>query len=391
MGILVFVIRSKTVVTGSAYGAMFFLGVSIQVVGAAARNIGLAAAEIGLLLAAQNVGFIVGVLAAGSHADTRSKPRILLAASVLLCASYYAFYLRSGLPFNLAVMFAMGVGIGGYEAVTDALLLDIHSRNESLHINVNHFFVTLGSLVVTAYLITLQMAWRRSMVQAAAGAALLAVLFAAMHLPARGDGGATLRQRLGSFVGERAFLLTFALTLVVLGAATLSQGVMTTYLMEMRGFTQVTSKVALVVLLAGVGAGRLAVGVLTRRGRMYPYIMASCGLSALLSLLLYSVDLGALTYPVIFLLGVAQAALLPLLITLAGLLYRQVSGTAMGVLKLAIPIGGILVPLLFSSLSGLAPLSRAVAVVPAAFAAAFGLGLIGRRSLGAQAAGGGQP
>ena len=374
-------IRSKGVITGSAYTAMFFLGVSIQVVGAAARNIGLEPAEIGLLLAAQNVGFIVGVIAAGSLADTRSKPKILLVASILLAASYYSFYLRSGLALNLAVMFVMGVGIGGYEAVTDAMLLDIHKKNESLHINVNHFFVTLGSLVVTAYLITLQMAWRQSMVQSAAGAALLAVLFAGTRLPAHGTGGTTLRQRMGRFVGERAFLLTFALTIIVLGTATLSQGVMTTYLMEMRGFTQVTSKVALVALLAGVGAGRLAVGVLTRGGRIYPYIVASCGLSALTSLFFYFVDLGPLVYALIFVQGVAQAALLPLLITLAGLLYRQVSGTAMGVLKLAIPLGGILVPLLFSALTAVAPPSAAVAIFPAAFAAAFALALMSRAAL----------
>jgi MFS family permease len=283
-------------------------------------------------------------------------------------------------------MFVMGLGIGGYEAVTDALLLDIHTKNESLHINVNHFFVTLGSLMVTVYLITLQMAWRQSMVQSAAAAAVLAVVFALTRLAARGSGGETLRQRLGRFVGQRAFLLTFAMTLVVLGTATLSQGVMTTYLMEMRGFTQLTSKLALVTLLAGVGAGRIVVGVLTRGGRIYPYIMASCALSALTTLLFYFADLGALAYAVIFVQGVAQAALLPLLITLAGLLYRPVAGTAMGVLKLAIPLGGILVPLIFSALTGLMPLARAVAIFPAAFTVAFVLALLGRGSLRAGAA-----
>ncbi len=374
-------IKSRAVITGSCYTAMFFLGVSIQIVGAAARNIGLSATEIGLLLAAQNTGFAAGVLVAGSLTETRSKPKILLVASVVLAASYYTFFLRSGLPLNVAIMLVMGLGIGGYEAVTDALLLSIHTKNESLHINVNHFFVTLGSLVVTAYLISLQMSWRRSMVQSAAAAAVLAILFALTHVPVRTTGGATVGQRLATFARERTFLLAFALALLVIGASMTSQGVMTTYLMEMRGFTQVTSKAALVILLAGVGAGRLAVGVLTRGGRIYPYILASCALSAATSLLFYFADLGSLVYAVIFVQGLTQAALLPLMITLAGLLYRPLSGMAMSVLKLAIPLGGIFVPLLFSGLARLGPLSLAVAVFPAAFAAAFALAWIQRGRL----------
>ncbi len=378
-------IRDRAVITGSSYTAMFFLGVSIQVVGAAARNIGLSASEIGLLVAAQNVGFVAGVLVAGSLADTRSKPRILLAASLLLAASYSTFYLSPRLAPNIAVMLAMGVGIGAYEAVTDAMLLEIHAGNESLHINVNHFFVTLGSLVVTAYLIALQMSWRRSMVQSAAGAGALALVFALTSLPPRGAAGTTLGDRLKVFVGERAFVLAFVLTVLALGAATTSQSVMTTYLMQLRGMTQVTSKVALVVLLAGVGAGRIAIGVLTRRGRIYPTLLASCALSAATTALFYFADLGPLVYVVIFVQGLTQSALLPLLITLTGVLYRKVSGTAMGVLKLAIPFGGIVLPLMFSALTEVMPLSAAVAFFPAAFVLACGFAVLGRGSLRTEA------
>jgi predicted MFS family arabinose efflux permease len=379
------VIRNKIVITAASYVAMFFLGVSIQIVGAAARNIGLSAYEIGLLVSAQNVGFVFGVVIAGSLADTRSKPRILLGASVVLAASYFAFYRQPGLAVNLAIMVAMGLGIGAYEAVTDAMLLEVHASNESLHINVNHFFVTFGSLIVTAYLIFLQMGWRASMVQSAAGAAALAVLFALIFLPARPRAHTSLGERLRLFVGEKAFVATFLLTILVLGAAQTSQSVMTTFLMELRGFSQVTSKISLVVLLAGVGVGRLVVGYLTRAGNLYPYLLASCALSAVTNGLFYFVPLRSFAFAVIFLQGVTQAALLPLLITLAGLLYRKVSGTAMGVLKLAIPLGGIAVPLLFSALSRIAPLAAAVAVFPLAFAVAFVFALASRRLLQTQA------
>jgi len=56
----------------------------------------------------------------------------------------------------------IGVGIGTYEGVTDTMLIDIHPQKESLHININHFFVTFGSILITVYLIFLQMDWRNA-------------------------------------------------------------------------------------------------------------------------------------------------------------------------------------------------------------------------------------
>jgi hypothetical protein len=57
------------------------------------------------------------------------------------------------------------VGIGTYEGVTDAMLNDIHPQKESLHININHFFMTFGAILITVYLIFLQMDWRKAVTQ----------------------------------------------------------------------------------------------------------------------------------------------------------------------------------------------------------------------------------
>jgi len=60
------------------------------------------------------------------------------------------------------IMFMIGAGIGTYEGVTDAMLNNIHPERESMHINIDHFFVAFGSIVITVYLIFLQMNWRNA-------------------------------------------------------------------------------------------------------------------------------------------------------------------------------------------------------------------------------------
>jgi MFS family permease len=349
---------------------MFFLGIVIAVVGAAARNIGLAPAEIGLLISTQNFGFVLGVLTAGALADSLRKPRLMLAGSLLLAVSFATFYLSPLFAINLVIMFVMGSGIGIYEGVSDAMLLEIHDRHESLYINVNHAFVTLGSLAVTTYLIYLQMSWRRSMLQAAVAVAALALLFAFVRVEGRAVQHTRLSQRL-RFLIQPPFLVAFLLLLAAAGAQLAHLGIMTTYLMQLRGFDQVTSKLVVVTLLGGIGFGRIVVGFLTRSGKVFGALVLLFGLTTLGSASFFLVRAEAALYGIAFLTGLTISGLMPLLITIVGLVYRDSAGTALGVMKLAIPFGGILVPLVFSAFSEILPLQRAVLVLPLFFGTGF--------------------
>jgi len=169
-------IRNRAAITGSSFLTMFFLGVGATIIGAAARNIGLSPYQIGLMLTVQNIGFMLSVIIAGAVGDTYQKPRILFIGSLVLALSYWTFYMKSSFLLNLLIMFFIGAGIGTYEGVTDAMLLDIHTRREGLYININHFFVTFGSLMITLYLVFLQMNWRLSLTQSAVVVVALALL-----------------------------------------------------------------------------------------------------------------------------------------------------------------------------------------------------------------------
>ncbi len=365
-------IRHRSVLTGSSFASMFFLGVGTAIIGAASGNIGLTPSQTGLLVSIQNVGFIITVLGAGALADSRDKAGLMSAGSFLLAVSFFLYYLWPGYALNLVIMLFIGAGIGTYEGVADAMLLGIHEKRKGFFISVNHFFVTSGCLGITLYLIFLQMDWRRSMVQSAVIVFALAVLFLFSRAGVGSQGTAKLAQRLGFLRRQRVLALFLLLAIFAVGIELGLTGLLTSFLLDLRGYDQVASKIGLVLFLAGVATGRVLLGILSGRFRLISLITGLFAGSAVFSSLLFFADPSpALTSVILLLTGLAVSSLLPLLITLTGTLYKDMSGTALGIVKLGIPIGGIVVPLVISVISRWGSFRLALGIFPLLAAAGF--------------------
>ncbi len=364
-------IRNVNALTSASYTSMFFLGVGSTIIGAAARNIGLFPYQIGLLLTVQNVGFILSVILSGALSDAYEKTRILFAGSAVLALSFIFFYLSPSFHTNLFIMFLIGAGTGTYEGVTDAMLLDIHRKKESLYINVNHFFVTLGSLMITFYLIFLQMNWRNATVQSGIAVAGLALLFLFSRTGRGRRSEEPLSSRLKFLLGEKAVGILFALTICTVGIELGSVGIMTTYLMEFRGFNQVTSKIGLLIFLGGIASGRLLIGFFSKKNQIPRFIVLLFGSASIFMAILYFTQTGTATFGVVFFTGMTLSALLPLIITLGGLMFKEMAGTVLGIIKIAIPIGGILIPFLLSVASKYASFRTSLLLFPLISASGF--------------------
>lgn len=393
------------VLTGSSYLSMFFLGVGTAVIGAASGNIGLSPFQTGLLVSVQNVGFIVAVLAAGALADTRSKPLLMAAGSLVLAASFFLYYRWPAYGLNLAIMTVLGAAIGTYEGVADAMLLSLHQKRQGLHISVNHFFVTFGCLAITLYLVFLQMDWRRSMVQSAVAVLALAAVFVAGRLAGGREGRAAppssaalpavrspgLRERIRVLGRERVLLLFLVLAVLAVGMESGLTGLLAVFLIQLRGYDLVASKIGLVVLLAGVASGRIVLGFISGRVRHASLLLGLNAGAAVFGGLLFFVRLPvAATGVLLFLTGASVSCMLPLLITMTGRIFPGMSGTALGVMKLGIPIGGIVVPALLSVLSRAWTFQAALGLFPLLAAAGFaslaaGWALVRRRLAAAPA------
>lgn len=364
-------INNIKALTLSSYLAMFFLGVGASIIGAAAQNIGLSPAQIGLLIAVQNVGFMLSVFVAGALADSYEKPKILLVGSLMLAVSFFTFFLSELFWVNLLLMLLFGAGMGVYEGVTDAMLLQLHPQRASLHINVNHFFVTFGSIMIAAYLLALQMNWRQSVIQAGAVVLLLALFFGVARLKNRGGQIESYQERLNLISRDRRIVALVIVTILAVGVEIGSINILTTFLGQLRGFSETASKIGLIVLLVGIAAGRLLVGLLAHKKRLAISLLSLLGLSGFFFGGLFFLPLDNWLYPAIFLAGLSLSAVLPLIITLAGLLYPGMAGTALGVIKTALPIGGILLPFLMSLVAEYGSFQLSLLLFPLACLLAF--------------------
>jgi MFS family permease len=364
-------IRHRGVLTGSSYLSMFFLGVGTAVIGAASGSIGHTPSQTGLLISVQNVGFIVSVLVSGALADSSDKARLMSGGSFLLAVSFFLYYLWPAYAVNLVIMLFIGAGIGAYEGVADAMLLGIHKEHQGLHISVNHFFVTFGALGITLYLIFLRMDWRRSMVQSAVVVFALAVLFL-FSRAGKGSGDSSLAQRMSFLRTQGVLAVLLLLASFGVGIELGLTGLLPGFLRSLRGYDTVPSNIGLVLFLGGIAAGRLLLGLLTGRVRLLFLIQwLFAGAAICSSILIFVVLPPALTAAALVLTGAGVSSLLPLVITLTGTMYRDMSGTALGIVKLAVPLGGIVIPFIVSVVTRAASFPVAMGIFPLLAALGF--------------------
>ena len=119
--------------------------------------------------------------------------------------------------------------------------------------------------------------------------------------------------------------------------------------------------------------GRLLVGFLSRNEQLVQITIGLFGSGFVVFLALFLIDFGSLTYIAIFVAGLALSALLPLMLTIAGLIYPEIAGTVLGALKVAIPVGGMVLPFLMSIVARQFSLQVALMAFPVALLLGFGL------------------
>ncbi len=339
----------KVSLTGSSFASMFLLGVGLAVIGAAAPAIGLRAAQVSVLLTVQNAGFVASILLFGYLCDIRSKTRILALATTIVAVTYFSLYRSPSFLLNAFIMMGIGIGLGGIEAVTDPMLFEMHTRRRALAISVNHLFVTLGSLIITVYLMFLQLDWRRSMEQAAVAAAVLAVIFALSYgAPREHSRRLTPRERLGVVGREPKVAIMFTAMVCGYGMQVATIGLIPTFLIDYRGFEPVPANLALAIFIGGIAVGRILIASLTREDRMIRNLRLLFAGATVCMALIYFVDMGMFVYPLLFVSGLMISSLLPLIVTYTGLALPESTGTAIAAVKVAIPAGGLVIPFIMS-------------------------------------------
>lgn len=342
----------KVRLTGASFASMFLLGVGLAVIGGAAPALGLSATEVNLLLTFENAGFVVAMLIFGSLADVRSRPAMMIVACLIIAPGFFFLYRTDAFLVNALIMIAIGAGMGGFEGISDPMLFELYGRRRNLAISINHLSVTLGSLLITVYLIFLQLDWRRSMVQAAVAAIVIGAIFALSPLPAHPTAkhlspGDRLR-----IIGRDPYAAIMFVTMICgYGMQAASIGIVPTYLVQLRGFDNVAANLGLVTFIGGIAIGRIVIGSLTREKHLVRNLRLLFAAATVTMGIIYFVDLGSFVYIPLFIGGLSVSSLLPFIVTFTGAAYESVAGTAIAAVKIAIPAGGMVVPFVMSILA----------------------------------------
>jgi fucose permease len=170
---------------------------------------------------------------------------------------------------------------------------------------------------------------------------------------------------------DKLVVVFFIATILVVGIEAGTIGMLTTYLMDLREFTQVTSKIGLVVFLSGMAIGRIIIGIFAPQDKINQVLLTMFGFSVIIYGALFLFDFAIFTYGVVFLAGLSISALLPLMLAKAGLIYNEMAGTVLGTIKVAIPIGGILLPFMLSLLVQYMSFEMSLLIFPLSLLIAF--------------------
>ena len=216
-------IQNRKIITSSSFLAMLFLGVGYSLAGGAQHRPDAGADR--LAAGRPERRLAIAVATAGALSDTQPKPRILLIGSILLAGGLFGFYVVPIFWVNLLVAMVIGLGIGAYEGVTDALLFDLHGNRAGPYVNINHLCVTLGGALLALYLIFLDLLWRSAVVQAGLAVAVMAVVFALTRLPVKG-GQATLQAKIRTITSSRIVAVLFVCSLLTIGTSAATTGML---------------------------------------------------------------------------------------------------------------------------------------------------------------------
>ena len=330
---------------------MFFVGISASIIGALAKNIGFEPHQIGMLIVFQNIGFGLSVIFSGISSDYYEKPKILFLGSLILFFGFLMFYFYSDSYWIcLFIMFTIGVGTGTYEALTDIVLFEIHPKTVSFHISINHFFVTFGALLITFYLIFLQLDWQISIIQISIAVAFLTVLFLSIRMPIQSRKTKPTFQTISAQITDRSVLVLFIVSLILVGTEAGIIGLLTSFLVDFRDFDLQLSKFGLSTFIFGIAIGRIILGFVLSRFQLKSLIQAQLAFCLVFCTLLLVFQSKILVFSLIFLFGLSLSVLFPLVISLAGSLKGKDTSLMLAFIKMAIPIGGVVIPFFISVL-----------------------------------------
>ena len=364
----------RLVFAGACVGMLLF-GIALTTLGAILPSIierlGLDRTRAGSLLALLSLGVLAGSLVFGPVVDRRGYKGMLTAAAAVIALGLEGIAFAPSLALLACAVFVIGVGGGVINGGTSALVADLSADGRAAGLAFLGAFFGIGAFGVPLVLGLLRARLGDAGVVAAIGVLTVLVLpyYAALRFPPpKQPQGFPLRRAAG-LLRDPALVLVGIILFFESGMEMTVGGWTTTYVNQELALSPERALYLLSLYWLGMAGARLGLGWLLRRVPPAAVLLSSLGLAFVGTLVLIgartTVSAGAGT----LLVGAGFAAVFPVILGLVGDRYRELSGTAFGVVLVMALAGGTTFPYVTGVLADAVGFRASLAIVLAGLAA----------------------
>lgn len=336
--------------------------------------------HMGLLFTVFSFGLIPSVLLVGYLSELVGKRRILLASLLIMAAACALFGAvpsvgaRPSFLLALALTALMGVGGGGIEALTNALIADDNQPAPGFALNFAHAFFAIGAVlgpIVAGLLLSAGLPWQHAFFGGAGMLAAMFLLLLFQRPPAAHRDSFRPGAALGLLRSRLLWLLLIVLGMYV-GAEVGLTAWVSPLMEQVLGSSRGTAVLPVSVFWLFMIAGRLATSIASTRFRPAPLVLALSVGSAVAALALARSPNIAFCLASSAAVGLFMSGVFGLVMTDAARHFPHHSGPVFGFMTAGVGAGALLVPALMGWVASFCGLRFAMLIPSVLMAAVAG-------------------
>jgi fucose permease len=347
----------RWMITSGAFVSMSFLGMSRTFLGTALpairSSLNLNLFQAGTLTALLQLGFAIAVFVGGPFSDVLRKSSILMLGCFLMGVNLILFGFSNWFWINLMAAGLIGIGGGLIESSSNPLLIQLFPGRESTVMNLHHFFFAAGSLsgpVIMGTVLAYSMPWQWAYLGFGLFVLIAFGFLLSLKISSTKGGQRPEVNVITKLMSEKTFLNLFFVTFFIQGVQNGISYWMVTFLKETRDFSIGLASASLFLFFVCLALGRLFSSYLITKFQEPAYLV---GLFSLLFVALLVASSVPGKWAILFfsLCGLAHSGVFPCLLAMAGKLYPENPGTAMGLIATGSGIGAMAIPWFMSFIS----------------------------------------
>lgn len=325
-------VKTKVLIAG--FTGMIFFGVAFVILGAVMPSLlekfSIDHTQASMLAGLLPVGILFGSLLFGPVIDRFGYKSLIITASLTTFFGLQWLALSETITSARISIFLIGLGGGVLNGLTNSLVSDISTdRERASNLSILGVFYTAGALTIPLLFATLSGIFTYSAITSGAGFLVLlsALYYIFINFPqAKHKQGLPLIKMLSVAKEPFVLLLSFILFFQS-GIEGISNNWIPEYLKSYKEFGNENSMLALTALIAGVGIGRALLGFILRRTQGGVVLSVSMIMVISGATLLEFTSSNLMVFSGISLIGIGFASTFPIVFSMLGTKYREVSGT----------------------------------------------------------------